>query len=45
MGMVLLGLIKVLQKFVAEQVSLVLMVAAEIFVVLAAGVVVSLALA
>lgn len=45
MGMVLLGLMKVLQKFVVEQVSLVLMVAAETSVVLSAGVVVSLVLA
>lgn len=43
--MVLLGLKKVLQKFVVEQVLLVLTVVAEIFVVLSAGVVVSLALA
>lgn len=43
--MVLLGLMMVLQKFVVEQVSVVLTVAAEISVVLSAGVVVSLALA
>lgn len=42
--MVLLGLMKVLQKFVVEQVLLVLTVVAGIFVVLSAGVVVLLAL-
>lgn len=40
-----MGLMKVLQKFVVEWVSLVLAVVAEISVVLVAGVVVSLALA
>lgn len=43
--MVLQGLMKVLQKFVVEQVLLALAAGAEVFVVLAAGVVVSLVLA